>query len=369
MEEKCSYFGICAGCTTQHLTYETQLQNKSKAIAAALKVQEVKVFPSPPFAYRNRVDFLFHPKGLGLRKKNDPSKIIDTTNCPIAIEQINILLQDVRSFFRANDVFNLTTKEGSLRYAVIRATTLNDSSISFVVNSDSSSLEKIKEKIIQFASQTSAKNILITYISSEIEESTSKEYEVLKGCDFLQEQVRERVFVYPVQGFFQNNLEVTNKMQNYITNLLSAYPTTKATLLDLYGGVGTFGIINSLLFSSVFIVEAYSQSILFAKKNIEVNKIKDATAHTLDAKQIMKLKLKKPLYVITDPPRSGMDLKAIENVRKEQPEVIIYISCNYQQLAKELPKFKGYTIKSTALFDMFPQTNHCEVVVELIKTK
>jgi tRNA/tmRNA/rRNA uracil-C5-methylase (TrmA/RlmC/RlmD family) len=50
-----------------------------------------------------------------------------------------------------------------------------------------------------------------------------------------------------------------------------------------------------------------------------------------------------------------------------KPQVIIYVSCNVQQLAKDLAKFKDYTIKSAAMFDLFPQTNHLESVVELVR--
>jgi tRNA/tmRNA/rRNA uracil-C5-methylase (TrmA/RlmC/RlmD family) len=46
---------------------------------------------------------------------------------------------------------------------------------------------------------------------------------------------------------------------------------------------------------------------------------------------------------------------------------IVYVSCNAKQLQSELPRFKHYDIKSVALVDLFPQTNHFEAVVELVK--
>ena len=36
------------------------------------------------------------------------------------------------------------------------------------------------------------------------------------------------------------------------------------------------------------------------------------------------------------------------------------------QLGKDLPKFTDYRIESAALFDLFPQTNHMETIVELV---
>jgi tRNA/tmRNA/rRNA uracil-C5-methylase (TrmA/RlmC/RlmD family) len=71
--------------------------------------------------------------------------------------------------------------------------------------------------------------------------------------------------------------------------------------------------------------------------------------------------------VITDPPRSGMHPDTVIDLNKRKPKAIIYISCNIQQLSKDIPKFYDYDLKSAALFDLFPQTPHCEGVVELVR--
>jgi tRNA/tmRNA/rRNA uracil-C5-methylase (TrmA/RlmC/RlmD family) len=61
-----------------------------------------------------------------------------------------------------------------------------------------------------------------------------------------------------------------------------------------------------------------------------------------------------------------MHPKTIDQLNKLKPKVIIYISCNIEQLGRDLPKFKDYKLKSSALFDLFPHTPHAEGVVELI---
>jgi len=140
-------------------------------------------------------------------------------------------------------------------------------------------------------------------------------------------------------------------------------------LLDLYGGVGTFGIINSDLFKTVKTVESFEGCVDAAKANIELNGVKNTEAILLDAMHLKKLDLQSPLFVITDPPRSGMHQKTIEQLIVLKPKLIIYISCSIQQLEKELPKFlKHYKLKSAAIFDLFPQTNHMETVVELVRS-
>jgi len=233
----------------------------------------------------------------------------------------------------------------------------------------STKLEEATALIEAFAKTSTAQNILVAYAPCDTEISISEDFFVVKGKDVIKETLLGKTFWYPIQGFFQNNTVMAEKMQAYVNTLLKSHQTQNAHLLDLYGGVGCFGIINAALFKSVVIVESVKPSIDQAEKNIQENKIANAQAIVLDAAQLKKLTLPKPLFVITDPPRSGMHPKTIEQLNILQPEVLIYVSCNIDQLGKDIPKFKNYQLKSAALFDFFPQTNHAEAVVELVQLK
>ena len=374
----CPYFGTCGGCTSQHLNYAVQLENKKKQLVTAIGFGNVAVFSDKEYGYRNRMDFIFHQNGLGFRQKGKWFLIVDIEHCPISDERINILLKEVRTYFKDADTFNIKKHTGTFRYAVIRVAD-NETSISFVLNEDSTTSGKAIDKIKEFANKSTAGNIIVTYNPAESDVSISEEYFVVKGKDVLEATYLGKTFEYSIQGFFQNNHVMAEKMQKYVNELLKEYAqndkekeeenggakTINAHLLDLYGGVGTFGIINAELFKSVTIIENVQQCIDAANKNIEKNKITNAKAIVLDAMHLKKLSFPKPLFVITDPPRSGMHPKTIEHLNALEPEIIVYVSCNVQQLAKDVLKFKNYTIKSAALFDLFPQTNHSEAVVEL----
>jgi tRNA/tmRNA/rRNA uracil-C5-methylase (TrmA/RlmC/RlmD family) len=312
------------------------------------------------------MDFVFIPSGLGLRRRNDWKSSVRTEKCQIANERINSLMKEVADNFSDVDFFDIQKHSGTFRYAVIRATEI-DSSISFVLNSDSMKINEAIERIKNF--KTTSNNILVTYVHSKTDNTTSDDYVVIKGKDLIEETLLGKVFCFPIQGFFQNNHNVAEMMQRYVSEKLQKYETKDAYLLDLYAGVGTFGIMNSGLFKETTIVESVKPAIDCAIKNIEKNHIKNAQAICLDASRIKKLQLKTPLYVITDPPRQGMDQKTIEQLNTLKPEVIIYISCNIGQLRKDIAKFPKYEMKSAAIFDMFPQTPHIETVVELVRKK
>jgi 23S rRNA (uracil1939-C5)-methyltransferase len=346
----CSYFRICNGCTAQHIDYALQVENKKRMLQHAIDFNNITVFTDKEYHYRNRIDALFCETGLCFRQK-EPAKRVCIQSCAIAEEKINKIIAEVHAHFTHN--------EKAFKYAVIR--TAETSSVSFVLSPHPS--PEIIQKIEAFAKISSAENIIITYSS---EDSISSDYCIVKGTDMLKQTLCGKNFYYSVQGFFQNNTAMAEKMQEYCHEIMKKY-AGKGHLLDLYAGVGTFGIINAELFKTTLIIESNKECIAAAQKNIKENNVKNATALVCDATHLRRLKLQKPLYVIADPPRSGMDMKTIQQLIELQPEVILYVSCNPHQLGKDVKKFKKYCIKSAALFDLFPQTLHSEAVIELVK--
>ncbi|MBN1793303.1 class I SAM-dependent RNA methyltransferase [Candidatus Woesearchaeota archaeon] len=371
----CPLFGRCGGCTSQGIPYKDQLLAKKRRLAVSARVKEenVLVFSGKEYGYRSRMDFIFCKGGLGLREKDNWKRAVPVKYCPIADEKTNQLLGEVRSFFKEADVFDLVKKTGTFRYAVIR-TSSKDSAVSLVINSKSNVTHSAIEEVKRFCKETSAEDIIVTYVPPETDMSVSSEYSVVKGKDCLEEEYLGKTFEYSVQGFFQNNHEMAREMQKYVQSLLkksleAGKGQGNTHLLDLYGGVGTFGIINFDLFSRVTIVESFKECIDSAKKNIEKNKSSNVETILLDAQKIKELSLpdEEELYVVTDPPRSGMHPDTIRDLNNRKPRVIIYISCNIRQLSKELPLFQGYETRSVAMFDLFPQTQHYEGVVELVR--
>ncbi len=363
---RCRYFGKCGGCSFQHIDYSSQLEEKKKTLQKATGFEEIAVVHGSEYFYRNRMDFVFFDSGVGLRKKKDWKTIIDIDNCVIAEPKINAILSEAKNFFKSEDAFDVKKHSGTFRYIVVRVTDI-DSCASFVLNSKSPRLKQAIEKIKEYSKTCTAQNIVIAYVPPNTDVSVSADFFAVKGSVMLYTTLIGRRFCFSSQGFFQNNNLMAEKMQEYVNNILKNYETKDAELLDLYGGVGTFGIINSGLFSSSTIVESVKECIDCAEKNIEENGIKNTKAVLLDAKQLKKLEFKKRLFVVTDPPRSGMHPKTIEQLNALKPEAIIYVSCNIGQLAKDIPKFKDYSVKSAALMDLFPQTPHSEAVVELLR--
>ena len=68
--------------------------------------------------------------------------------------------------------------------------------------------------------------------------------------------------------------------------------------------------------------------------------------------------------VFMDPPRSGSDKKFLDSLLRLKQKKIVYISCNPETLARDLGYLtkKKYKVTKICPVDMFPFTDHCEVI-------
>ena len=365
-EPRCPYFGQCGGCSFQHTDYADQVENKRRQLVNATEYENIEVHTGSEYNYRNRMDMVFHPGGIGLRRKGSWHQMVDIERCEIATKKINTMVSEVRGFFRDVDWFHVRKNSGTFRYAVMRSPG-QDSSLSIVLNADSTRLLPARDMITEFAENCSAANVVVTYVPHKTDMSISEDYFVVKGSDELNCEILGRKFSFNAQGFFQNNDEMSARLQAYVRELLGRHDTAGNHLVDLYGGVGTFGIINSDKFEKVTVIESFPGSVASARKNIEANGVSNVSALELDAKRLKNAELPGRLTVVTDPPRSGMNPKTITELCRLAPEMIVYVSCNVKQLAADLKKFSDYRIASAALFDLFPHTPHSEAVVELVR--
>ncbi|MDR3337560.1 MAG: hypothetical protein LBT16_10185, partial [Treponema sp.] len=86
----CPYYGLCGGCSLQHLAYETQLAEKTAILKDAFiriggfsDLPEIRDVPSPPYGYRNRVQLHGGVEAPGFRGRRS-GEIVPVQDCPVA---------------------------------------------------------------------------------------------------------------------------------------------------------------------------------------------------------------------------------------------------------------------------------------------
>jgi 23S rRNA (uracil1939-C5)-methyltransferase len=119
VEPACRYFGRCGGCAYQHIDYAHQLEIKARQVCDVLrrigKLKDVPlraIIPSPlPYGYRNRITVHAENGVIGYFQR-DSHRLIDIESCPIAMDEVNRELAELRAHDVRDGHYTLRAQSG-----------------------------------------------------------------------------------------------------------------------------------------------------------------------------------------------------------------------------------------------------------------
>jgi len=321
----CGYYKKCGGCCYQHISYEKQLAIKKQQIVESfMKIGRIaeppvlEIVPSPAsYSYRGKAQFhlIKSTRGPELGFLDISGRqLVNVRRCEIMAEAIN----------------------AQIRRFPLAAVMAGKKDSRLTVWSDA---------------QTGGAG----------EEGQIKR--LVKGIEF-------RV---PPEGFFQNNLFLTETLADEVCRL--ALADRLETLIDAYCGCGLFSILLAPSAKKVIGIELDEMAIKYAmlnagtahRTNIEFI-CSDVGEELLNKKNMLPPRGTIDLFIL-DPPRAGCQTSVLQALALLQPQRIIYVSCNPATQARDcrnLMKF-GYNLVSLLPLDMFPQTQHMEVIGLLVR--
>jgi tRNA/tmRNA/rRNA uracil-C5-methylase (TrmA/RlmC/RlmD family) len=183
-------------------------------------------------------------------------------------------------------------------------------------------------------------------------------------------RVQPEDWVVPRDSFFQNNFFLLPELVATVRGFLAAGGARH--LIDLYCGVGFFGIAAADVVASFTGVEYDQLAITAAKQNAAARKVANGTFIAAKAEAAMPELLQQfpagETAVLLDPPRKGCWPELLELLRQSRPAQIIYVSCHPATMARDLNILCGdgvFELARVQPLDMFPQTQHVECVADL----
>jgi 23S rRNA (uracil-5-)-methyltransferase RumA len=369
----CPHAGRCGGCKWQQFDYGFQLTLKKEILiktlaAAGLDGKIGEVVPCPnEYQFRNRMDYCIGPKGeIGLKEPGRWNAYLDLQTCLLLSPKAVSALDIFRQYMRRNSVAPWDSRRytGYARYLVIREGKNTDERMIIVVTAPGplpAREELIKELSGVATTIYHGINPLVTDLS------IAPELELLAGRPYLQEKIDDRIFRIPPNSFFQTNTLMAEKLLAAVRRLLERRPSH--LLLDLYCGVGFFGISLAGLADKVIGVEIDEPAAAMARTNAEMNGVTNAEFLAAKAESLVWEK-GGPDTVIVDPPRAGLHPSVIGALMRIGPERIIYVSCNYESFVRDWQKLGTvYDAADMEAMDLFPHTPHLELVALLEKKK
>ncbi|KZT09047.1 S-adenosyl-L-methionine-dependent methyltransferase [Laetiporus sulphureus 93-53] len=386
---QCEYFGKCAGCQYQMLSYETQLQLKRNAVVKAYEnfsgllpssISEIPETIGSPLQYGYRTKITPHFDALPRKLRKDTKhafadsgakpdwlrigfnqigtrQVMDIEECPIATPTLNEALPSIRQ----NVIQNAWTyKKG----------------VSLLLRDSSTISTEPMTPIAVSVTQCDA----IDGLAAPLEEHVC----VTNHKATVRERVGDTLFEYTAGSFFQNNNSVLLPLTSYVRDAIfppsPSFPTSAPThLVDAYCGSGLFAITLAPYFQQVAGIEISEESIRCATRNAELNCLPMGRCKFMagDAANIFATVQDFPrehTALIIDPPRKGTDEKFIDQLLQFNCATVVYVSCNVHTQARDVGMIlrkseqRGgckYVMQSLRGFDLFPQTAHVESVAVL----
>ena len=355
VEPPCPYFGRCGGCDFQQLNYQAQLDAKVEMVRDCLRriggienPPAFQVTPAPnQWRYRSRAQWQYDSirKRLGYFEAGS-RRVCDVAECAVLTPPLQETLQDLRR----------RMLDGSLPEDVrdFRAI-VGDEDVSLAPPLDRQAVVDVTRSIYG------------------------------------------EVYSLNAESFFQTNADLLPPLIEAALGEAGG-----ETAIELYSGVGLFTLPLARRFTDLISVESNEAAERFARKNLANAGLANAKIANEDVanwletlecagndgaldrsrknqresglSQSPQIKsgaavaaLRRPDFLLLDPPRTGAESRVINAILKLRPKRICYVSCDPATLARDLKKLiaGGYTLDSLAAFDMFPQTHHVETVVHL----
>ncbi|MFN8485091.1 MAG: class I SAM-dependent RNA methyltransferase [Anaerolineae bacterium] len=329
----------CGGCQWQHIAYPAQLRLKQAIVkdqfARVGKLPDVEVRRSigmdEPWAYRNHVQMRLADDGrLGFRALGE--------HTVIPIEQCYIMAPDVRGLWQS-----LELDLPELRQAILRADMGVDDRLVLLTTD----FDELPELEVDFP----------VSINLELRDGQVVN---LVGAPWLMAHIAGRDYRVSADAFFQVNTAMAETLVRLVREALR--PRADYTLLDLYAGVGLFGLALADEAGQVVAVEESQAAV--ADWRVNAADLDNVRLHEGRVEDVLPGLARAFDLAVLDPPRAGVERRALDALAARQPRRIAYVSCDPATLARDARALveRGYRIQYVQPVDMFPQTWHIECV-------
>lgn len=359
IEPYCKHYYLCGGCSLQILGPKDALKLKADVVksyfsnffSGSVIIHESK----NDFYYRNKVSFgCKDDLIIGLKRENS-NEVVNIDECVICDKIINKILNILKNFLKEMHI------KIKVKNFVIRQ--FDNSFILTIVVKNKIENIKIFDLLIKNLEENFSKNsfgIFINYNSSN-KEILGRDWQHIYGIKKLNIKLMELDIDIHPYSFLQVNYDIMQKLYNRVVDFVGSGDV----VVEGFSGAGLLSSLIAKKAKEVYSIEINKS----ATKDANLHKGKNNlhNLHNINgscSEIIPKLNLDYENSVfVMDPPQSGCDTKVLDTIIKNKIEKVIYVSCNPYTLKQNVYYLKDYyKIENLEIFDMFPNTSHCESV-------
>jgi 23S rRNA (uracil1939-C5)-methyltransferase len=358
---KCPHFGVCGGCSLQHMEPEAQIGMKQEILADALRrigrVETEQWLPplsAGQWGYRRKARLGVRrvaKKGrtlVGFRERGN-AFLADLSRCEVLHPDVGERILPI-----AELVDGLSIRGRIPQIEVAKG----DGPCALVFRVLDPPADADLRRLQEFGEAQGLRIYLQEAGPESIHPLPGQAVDLSYGLPGFEVRIH-----FEPSDFTQVNLELNRLMLDRAIGLLDPQPDER--VLDLFCGLGNFTLPLARRAAQVVGVEGDEGLVARARRNAELNAIHNARFHAadlhgeLDPSSWLGEHFHKALL---DPPRSGalqvLDLLPAMGVRR-----LVYVSCFPSTLARDADRLvngQGYRLLAAGAMDMFPHTAHVE---------
>ncbi len=365
---RCPHFGVCGGCSMQHLEAHSQVAAKQRVLEDNLwhigKVRAetiLRAIYGQAWGYRHRARLsvrLVPKKGgvlVGFHERKS-SFIADMTSCEVLPRSISDLIRPLRGLIAG---LSIPTRLPQIELAVGEEVTVMVLRILDPLSpTDEDALRGFAAKHgIQFWLQSAGPDSAEPFFP----EDAAPLYYSLPEFGV---QIRFRP-----TDFTQVNHQVNRILVRRAMALLDPRPGER--IADLFCGMGNFSLPIASRGAEVLGVEGNAELVRRAEANAGANglaaRARFQTANLFEAANCAQFGANDDGgfdKLLIDPPRDGA-VEVVKALGEGGPRRIVYVSCDPATLARDaevLVHVKGYRLAAAGVINMFPHTSHVESI-------
>ncbi len=359
----CSHYLACSPYQIMDYTLELEIKKQQlREIFTGLKPHwqpEIELLSSPAiFGYRNKIrlslNWQANPPALAYHEPGFQDTYLPVDRCALVSDRVNHLISSLNILIPG-------TPLPAINHLEIRESFSLKEILLVLESEDEDSLEQATRLWVP-ALTLSPEVVGVVGISSL---GRRKQYLKLYGLDYLEEKIGEVIFRYGAGSFFQVNPPLLEKVVSRMKKYLQALAPVK--LVDLYAGLGTFGLLLSSFSSEIMAVESDPNNLYYLKKNLRLNRLQHLrVAEGKSEDWLEEIIDFQPEVVVIDPPRRGLAEELALSLKENPVNLIFYLSCNPATLARDLKRLlPEYELLEITAFDFFPRTPHIETLAVL----
>ena len=364
---RCRHFGVCGGCSMQHLDARAQVAAKQRVLEDALghigKVEPGRILPAiygEPWGYRHRARFsaryVFKKGGalVGFREKHS-SFVADMTTCEVVPPRIARLLVPLRGLINA---LSIPERVPQVELAIGDGT---DALVLRILQALSTEDEHL---LRSFADQHQVQ----WFLQPQGPASVTPFYPAHEGVLYYNLREFDLKIGFSPAEFTQVNPAVNMVLVRRALSLLG--PRRGERIADMFCGIGNFTLPIARCGAHVLGLEGSKPLVSRARANADLNGLSGQAEFS--ERDLFKIdqdgmaRLGRFDRMLIDPPRDGA-VELIKAFGDDAPGRIVYVSCNPATLARDagvLVHTRGYELSAVGVVNMFPHTSHVESIAE-----